>query len=419
VRNIPAILHVGLCLAVGLIAPTWALAAEYRIGPQERVRVKVYEWPALSDELTVSPEGMISLPIVGSLKVSGMTVAELADAIASQLQARAKLPEKPFASVEITQFRPYYVIGDVQRPGDFVYRPNMTVLMALSIAGGPYRAADGMAVSLARDAITSRSTLSLLEARRVELLVRQARLNAELSDKDSFELKAGEDYPAHIIQEERAIMQARRDDLKNQLSGLRNQIQLSWEEISLLKARFESGNKKISSLEKELIGLRSLSERGLGLASRQGELDRLAAQYEGDQREIDTLINRARQTIAQAETSAVRLMSERQQAIRVDLRQVSTQLDDLEQQMSMQQDLLAGAERMGAATQAQRLGRFSFRISRRTGTGVTEFNVQQSDAVEPGDVVIVKQLGPDNGVGSGVFNPALEKGVAQSETQQR
>jgi protein involved in polysaccharide export with SLBB domain/predicted RNase H-like nuclease (RuvC/YqgF family) len=406
-----------LYLAAALIAPIGAFAAEYRIGPQERVRVKVYEWPALSDDFIVSPEGVISLPIIGSIKVADMTVADLADSIASQLQARAGLPEKPFASVEITQFRPYYVIGDVQRSGDFVYRPNMTVLIALSIAGGPYRAADGMAVSLARDAITSRSTLALLEGRKLELLVRQARLNAELLDKDAFELKPGVEYPAHIIQEERAIMQARRDDIRNQISGLRNQVKLYWEEIALLKARSESGNKKISSLEKELTGLRSLSERGLGLASRQGELDRLAAQYEGDQREIDTLINRARQNIAQAETSTGRLMSERQQSIRIELRQVSTQLDDLEQQMAMQQDLLAGSERMGAVTQAQRLGRFSFRISRRTSTGVTELDVQQSDAVEPGDVVIVKQLGAGGGIGSGILNRELEIGVAQSETQ--
>jgi protein involved in polysaccharide export with SLBB domain len=418
VRNIIATLCFGLRLLISIIAPISAIAAEYRIGPLERLRVKVYEWPALSDELTVSPEGMISLPIVGSFKATDMTVAELADAIARQLQVRAELQEKPFASVEITHFRPYYIIGDVQRPGDYPYRPNMTVLMALSIAGGVYRAADGMAISLSRDVITSSSTLSSLEVKKLELLVRQARLNAELSDKGDFDLKGGVEYPAHVIQEERAIMQTRRVDFQNQLLGQSKQILLSGEEINLLKARFESGNRKINSLEREIAGLRSLTERGLGLAARQGELDRLAAQYEGDQREIETLINRARQTIAHAETSIVRLRSEREQAIRVDLRQVSAQMEDLEQQKAMQRKLLAGAERMGAATPAPSSARLSFLISRRTSDGSTEFNVQQSDAVEPGDVIIVKQLNLEASTSPQVFSRGVANEAAQAERQQ-
>ncbi len=402
--NIAVKLYFGMLLAVALIAPVWASSAEYRIGPQERLKIKVYEWPALSDELTVSPEGAISLPVVGSINAAGMNVAELADVIASQLQVRAGLKEKPFTSVEIAQFRPYYILGDVQRPGDYLYRPNLTVLMALSIAGGVYRATDGMTATLSRDMATSSSTIASLDAKKRELLIRQARLNAELSQKDSLNLKPGVQYPPDIIQEERAIMQTRREDLQNQLAGYQKQIMLSSDEIGLLKARSESGNKKIDSLEKELVGLRSLSERGLGLAARQGELDRLAAQYEGDQREIDTLINQARQTIAQTETSMLRLMSEREQAIRVELRQVSAQIDELEHQVMLHQRLLTETERMGSAVQALHSARINFRISRRTSSGIAESTVTHSDAVEPGDVIIVERLSAQDGMRLGAFN---------------
>jgi protein involved in polysaccharide export with SLBB domain len=396
----------GLFLVLALAAPLGAAASEYQIGPQEKLRVKVHEWPALSGDITVSPEGMISLPIVGNVKAIGMTVPELSQAISDQLRVRAKLQEQPFTFIEILQFRSYYIIGDVQRPGDYSYRPNMTVLMAVTIAGGAYRATDNLnlVASLARDAVVSKATLSTLDARGLELLIRRGRLNAELQGKDKIDLEAGVEFPRAIIDEELAVMRARREELRTQIDGLRQQIRLSLEEIALLKARAESGVKKQASVERETAGLRALSEKGLGLSARQGELDRLAAQYEGDQREIDSLINRARQTIAQSETDIARVTLQRERDIRVELRQLSTQLEEIEQQRSLQESLLADAGRMGAAVQLPGLSRsvvrLRFRISRRTGNGISEFNVQQNDPVAPDDVIIVDQILVDMGVSS-------------------
>src|SRR5215213_6272408 len=130
-----------------------ASASEYKIGAQDRLRIKVYEWPALTDEVVVSSEGFISLPIAGSIKAAGNSTSELAAAVANALQQRAGLPELPFASVEVSQFRPFYILGEVQRPGEYAYRPDMTVLMALSISGGVYRAPDNLRIE--RDAIES------------------------------------------------------------------------------------------------------------------------------------------------------------------------------------------------------------------------------------------------------------------------
>src|SRR5947208_3314007 len=84
-----------------------AAAAEYHIGAQDKLRIKVHEWPALSDDMSVSPAGTLSLPIIGMLTVAGSTAAEIANEISNRLQLRAKLPERPFTSVEILQFRSF------------------------------------------------------------------------------------------------------------------------------------------------------------------------------------------------------------------------------------------------------------------------------------------------------------------------
>jgi exopolysaccharide production protein ExoF len=421
-HNKPFPLFAGLFLVLALALPTEASATDYRIGPQEKLKLKVHEWPALSDEVTVSPEGMISLPMIGNIKAAGMTTAQLAHEISSQLKDKSKLVEEPFTSVEIVQFRPYYILGDVQRPGDYAYRPGMTVIMAASMAGGAYRAQDNIMAHIGRDAISSSSSLASLEARKLELLVRRARLIAELNGKDTFDLEAGVKYPPDIVDQERAIMQARREELQAQVAGLKKQIQLSYEEISFLKGRAESGVRKQASLEKEIAGLRSLTEKGLGLSARQGELDRLAAQYDGDQREIDTLISRARQVIAQSETSIARLTNERARDARLEIRAATGQLDDIEQQKTMQRRLLAETARLGAANQAivqrRRSLHLTFTISRQTDAGVKEISARQDDPVEPGDVIVVDQVSSDSRLDENLTNADLPSGFAQSDPRQ-
>ncbi|TIL81256.1 MAG: polysaccharide export protein, partial [Mesorhizobium sp.] len=157
-----------LCAAVPISFQ--AAAADYKLGPQDKVRIKVYEWPALSDDLAVGDDGTLALPLVGTLKADGISVADL---------AKENLREPPYVSVDILQYRPFYVLGDVQHPGEYAYRPGTRILTALSIAGGPYRVSDFQALRAERDAILSRGSLNIYEGKRRALLLRLARLKSE------------------------------------------------------------------------------------------------------------------------------------------------------------------------------------------------------------------------------------------------
>ena len=375
-----------------------ASASEYKIGAQDRLRIKVYEWPALTDEVVVSSEGFISLPIAGSIKAAGNSTSELAAAVANALQQRAGLPELPFASVEVSQFRPFYILGEVQRPGEYAYRPGMTAVMALSIAGGRYRPPEMQNLRLTRDVIQSRSSLSAAESKRRELRVRLARLRAELAGKNTVQVdraSAEPDYPAELIDQERSILQARQSAYQNQLTGMRRQIEIGADEIKSLKARLESSVKQQISVDREIAGLKGLSDKGLLLAPRQTTLERLSAQIEGDQKDIDARIAQVRQNIAQSEALMAKLADDRQRDLGVEIRMASAQLEEADQQVAMHKNLIAEAEslsgRIGVVLRGSRSARLGYRVTRTEPGGPREFSAQADDLIEPGDVITVDQ----------------------------
>ena len=367
--------------------------AEYRIVGQEKVRIKVHEWPALSDELSVGESGVFTLPIVGTLEAAGRTAGEIAQEISTRLQERAQLKEPPFASVEVSHFPPFYILGDVQRPGEYHYRPGLTVVAALSMAGGAYRIPES---SLLRDAITGRGSLANLESQRRELLVRQARLTAELSGSDRLELdpvtqgSAGA-LVAAAIEQERSIMQGIRRSLNNQVVALQKENDIRREEIRFLKARMDSSIKQLKSVQKEIAVLSTLSERGLTLAPRQASLDRLAAQIEGDQRAIDTLIAQAQAVIIQNEAASAKLADERSREASHELRLVTAQLEQIHAQLTGQRTLLSVAGALGVEEGAQRGWGLTYRMARISSDGVRETIVRDNDSIQPGDVIKVER----------------------------
>ncbi|MBO9517204.1 MAG: polysaccharide export protein [Porphyrobacter sp.] len=117
--------------------------AEYRAGAGDKIRVTVQDLTAADGEYEVDDSGSISLPLVKAIRVDGMTLREIENQVeAAYLQAG--ILNQPVVSVQPIELRPFYVMGEVNQPGEFKYRQGMTVLAALSAAGGyTYRAKTG------------------------------------------------------------------------------------------------------------------------------------------------------------------------------------------------------------------------------------------------------------------------------------
>ncbi|MGP1394949.1 MAG: polysaccharide biosynthesis/export family protein [Inquilinaceae bacterium] len=107
---------------------------DYRLGNDDQVRINVFNQDNLSGEFTVGSTGTLTLPLIGRMQAAGKTANELGQEIAVQLQDGYL--RDPRVSVEVIRYRPFFIVGGVNRPGQFDYVPGMTVLQAVAIAGG-------------------------------------------------------------------------------------------------------------------------------------------------------------------------------------------------------------------------------------------------------------------------------------------
>ena len=122
-----------------------AAPADYTLAPGDQVRIITFGEDTLTGEFRVNDSGSIALPLVGAVRASGLTPARLESAVAVALR-RARLVANPSVSVEVIAYRPIYVLGEVNKPGQYPYQPGMTVVTAVAVAGGfTYRAIEGYA----------------------------------------------------------------------------------------------------------------------------------------------------------------------------------------------------------------------------------------------------------------------------------
>ncbi len=107
----------------------------YIIGPEDILRVMVWENPNVSGPVTVRPDGMITLPLIHDLKAGGITPKQLTDVVAKASEEFIIKPEV-MISVMAVNSKFYYVAGEVNRPGQYPLVTAKTVMQALTIAGG-------------------------------------------------------------------------------------------------------------------------------------------------------------------------------------------------------------------------------------------------------------------------------------------
>jgi polysaccharide biosynthesis/export protein len=107
--------------------------------PGDKIRVDVFGEDKLGGEYQLDQAGQISVPLAGTIKAQGMTQAGLEQALAKKF--RSEYLRNPKVTVTIATLAPFYVIGEVQKPGQYDYRSGLNVLTAMAVAGGPtYRA---------------------------------------------------------------------------------------------------------------------------------------------------------------------------------------------------------------------------------------------------------------------------------------
>ncbi len=120
-------------------APPAFKPAEYRLGAGDKLRLNVFGEAPLSGEFVVGASGRLALPLIGEIDAQGATVTDVEHRIDAKLRGAYLLDPK--VSVEIINYRPYYILGEVRKPGEYPYSSDLTVVKAVATAEGyTYRA---------------------------------------------------------------------------------------------------------------------------------------------------------------------------------------------------------------------------------------------------------------------------------------
>jgi protein involved in polysaccharide export with SLBB domain len=386
-----------LSLAVILAAPPASvLAGDYRLGVSDRVKIKVQERPDLVGEYTVTPDGVVSLPLIGNIDAVGLRLNDLAQEISDRLQRRYEGAERVLTAVEIAQYRPFSIMGDVQRPGQYPYQPGLTVVEAVSIAGGYYRPELGL-IRLGRDVAVASGEIRTESAKLNRLIAREARLSATLDGREDIplppELANQKNAPeiSAIVKNEQSAFALENATKRSEQAALDNIKSLYQNEIGSLRGNVQALKQEQDSIGAQLSKMRSMAASGLALAPTMFALERSSAQVASQQMATETAIVRAEESITLAEQHASQAQQERRRIATKDLEKTRDEIADSRAKIVTATQLLHEAQISAPAEARERSSqndeRSSFIILRRDSQAMREVVADETTLVAPDDVI--------------------------------
>jgi protein involved in polysaccharide export with SLBB domain len=139
-------------VGVGVTDTVAATLIDLRLAPGDKLRVTVFGEDRLSGEYQIDNGGSLSLPLTGTIQSAGLTKSELEQSITAQL--KSQYLRNPKVTVDVISYRPFYVLGEVQKPGEYQFRSGLNVLTAIAIAGGSTYRASSSKVLIQRSGFT-------------------------------------------------------------------------------------------------------------------------------------------------------------------------------------------------------------------------------------------------------------------------
>ncbi|TXN34156.1 sugar transporter [Methylobacterium sp. WL119] len=386
------------CLLVSIKAE----AIEYKLGPADQVHLRLsdvrpgtgeaYQWTALSGEFTVGASGEISLPLLGMIIASGKSVAALSDEISVKLQNRIGLAQKPNAALEISKYRPFYIIGDVEKPGNYEYRPGLNILQAVALAAGFSKDREKYQLSYRRDNIVQHGDIVVLSQQKVALIIKLARLEAEQSG--ATQVKFPSDIRAPVEKTflektksgEEALFASKRETLKLQLQNLDNIKSVLGQELTTLTNKELNLQKQKELAQKDLSVVTDLVSRGLTVNPRQIAAEQTVTTVESSRLDVSVAKLRAQQELSKIEREIIDTKERYRASALTEAIDARNKIADIEGRLKQAKDILQGNAING---QVNKLESISFYVSRLSNNKLETLNAVDATEILPGDVVKV------------------------------
>jgi polysaccharide export outer membrane protein len=397
-------------LAIAVAAGAQA-GDEYVPGPQDTLKVRVYEWrpstgtafewAPLTGDFVVSSAGNLSLPIIGNVPVAGKTLEQISETIGLRLQNEVGLQKRPSASVEISSYRPLFVTGLVANPGKYNYSPGLTVIQALSMAGG-IGSTDASMISLQRDALSSRGQVRELEAERLGLIARQARVEAVLNGGSSVvfpqELmsRAKEPRFSKMMDEEQSLFETRQHSMTTEIDALNRAKVLANNQIDALNEKAVSLAKQIDLASKDLNSVNKLVSQGLTVSARQLGANQNVAELESRNLDVSLATLKTEQDLAKVDQDIADAHNRYRVSALTEAAELRDRFASNTEKTKTARDQLKNLEvraPSAMASLAEEKDPYSFlmTVNRVVDGSMQTLVVSDNDPVMPGDMIRVEQ----------------------------
>jgi len=145
--------------ATSVTADGSSAIVDYRLDVGDKIKMTVYNEPTLTGEYTVGADGTLALPLIGDLPAKGRTVSEVVDS--ARMRFADGFLREPRVSGEVINYRPFYILGEVEAPGPYPYVVGLTALNAVATAKGFTPRANRDVVQIRRQGATEETNYRL------------------------------------------------------------------------------------------------------------------------------------------------------------------------------------------------------------------------------------------------------------------
>ncbi|WP_246748726.1 polysaccharide biosynthesis/export family protein [Rhizobium setariae] len=371
-------------------------ADDYRLSPGDIVTFDFLDDAELPVTLTVTSDGDVQFPLVGDVRIAGLTVTQALAALREQYKSRQILND-PKIALNITTFRPIFVLGEVKTPGSFPYYPGLTVEQAIGLAGGTQTDQTNPSDRIVARA-RLRGDIDGADADIVHEAIYAARLIAQLEGRTKVDLKDVPEIAKPFVQNTsvKSVLEIEQRILDTDLSTSRTQVEILSQGI----AEAENGLKILAELEveqKEVVDsnvrdfqrVDQMRKRELNTIAEWLRAKTSASNEKGQLLQIYAEMSRSKRELGGLRLELAKLQADREKDILLKIQERDVAIKKLIAiRHSSEEQFFLMASAVVEQTQKNKIS-FSYQIRREVDGKRQGITAQAVSEVLPGDVVIV------------------------------
>ena len=374
-----------------------ALTGHYSLDSGDKIRIRVYQRDDLSGEFTVGTDGTISLPLLGTFKVTGKDEDQVRRDVSDA--ARKIMDRSVDVVAEITLRRPVYIVGYVEHPGVYPFALGMTVVHALSMAGGTYRPA--MVSSQVAELTKELGSLEQNADTLKRDIVRLARLQAEKNGKPFTDMPlgltdiTGESEARDLVATEKQQQVNEQEARLQKQDASKRARQLAEDELVQLKLKIAQIENQIKLNAAQKQGLERLAAQGFSRKIQIATVESNDATLILSKLEALANISRATRTVEDMKSQMAAEEISQKRAMDTEINSLTTQIGFMRSSIRNSRTVISGA----AGQDSTRGGSdpeslLSYSVMRRSTKGYVYVTVDDVAPLLPGDVLRVTLTQP-------------------------